>query len=210
MKRQKQITKVILGALFTGSVIFSLTFIAGCNNGGDDNPDPEPETLAGKYKYNKVTLIAEVVVPEDSTDSDRTVTLPVGTDVTSMFLNGLMGTLQCNDVSNAAIELRDDHKLLAFCNGEGGTPVEGGTWSEKSDLSELTINLAPPIVPVAVQLKQTNIQKNGDNLSGDVAQIPMSGALMAAFPPPGVTYPTDFKFPSLILMDVNIAYTKLK
>ncbi len=209
MRKQKHKMKSLLRTFLAGIILISLTFIISCDNGGDE-PEPGPTTLAGKYKYTKVTIITEVVIAEDSTGSDRTVVLPVGTDVTSMTLNGLVGSLQCNSVSNAAIDLREDHKLYAFCDSEGSTPVEGGTWSENSTLTELTINLAPPIVPVPVQLKQTNIQINGDNLSGDVANLPMSGILMASFPPPTITYPDNFKFPQLILMDVNIQYIKIK
>ncbi len=200
--------KSLLGILLTSAIIFSLIFTISCNNGGDE-PKPLPETLAGKYKFTKIALTKELVVTEDSSAA-RTVTLPVGTDVTEMSLQGMVGTLQCNDVSNAAIDLRDNHELYAFCNGEGGTPVKGGTWNENADLTELTLNLAPPLVPVAVALIQTNIQKNGDNLSGDVTSLPMGGALMEMYPPPGITYPDKFKFPAFIPLDVNIKYTKLK
>ncbi len=199
---------LILGIGFTFALALFAVALSNCgsnDNGGDEGP----ASLAGKYKFKKATLISEVTVEDQTDGSSATITLPVGTDVTDMVVGGLVGALQCDNNNDGAIDLRSDFKLFAFCDGENKDPMPGGTWSENTTRTELTLNLAPPLVPVAVSIVEKNIVVAGNDLSGDVTGMPMSGFYMETYMPSSITVPEGFKFPAALLMDVKIEYTKI-
>lgn len=194
----------------TGGILFALIMIlfAGVfsNCGDSGGGDEGPASLAGKYKFKMAKLTSEVVIQDQG--SEATITLAVGMDVTNMVVGGLVGALACDNSNNGAIDLRTNNQLFAFCDGEGRDPMQGGTWSENATRTTLTLNLAPPLVPQAVQLVETNIVVAGKDFSGDVANMPMSGQLLEAYLDPALV-PEGFLFPVIVLMDVKLEYTNI-
>ena len=203
---KKGLRKPITGLLFASVMMLFAGFLSNCDN--SDNGDEGPASLTGKYTFKKAVLTSEVVVNDQAAGSSATITLPVGTDVTDMVIGGLLGAVSCGSTSNAAIDMRANKELWAFCNGENVDPVRGGTWSENATRTVLVLNLAPPLVISAVNLQLTNIAVAGNNLSGNLASMPMSGALMETHLDDSLI-PEGFIFPVIILMDVKIDFTKI-
>jgi len=203
---KKERIKSITGVLFAVVIMIFAGVMSNCSN--SDDGEEGPASLTGKYKFKKAVLTSELTIEDQTTGSSETIVLTVGTDVTDMVVGGLVGAIACSSNSNAAIDLRANKELWAFCDGESGDPLRGGTWSENATRTILTLNLAPPLVPTSVQLIQTNITITGNELSGDVTNIPMSGALVESGIPDDLI-PAGFVFPPVVLMNIKLDYTKI-
>lgn len=197
----------MLSILFALIVAMFAGVLSNCGSDGNDG-DEGPASLAGKYIFTKVVLTSDLTIEDQTDGSDSTIVLKAGFDVTDMAVSGLVGAVQCSNMNNGAIDLRSDYKLYAFCNGEGVEPMEGGTWSENSTRTELTLNLAPPLVPFPIPIKETDIVVSGKQVSGKVVGMPMSAQLLQDHLPAEMI-PEGFVFPVIVLMDVQIDYTRI-
>jgi hypothetical protein len=195
------------GILFASVMMIFAGVLSNCGDNGDGGTQ-EPASLAGKYIFTKAVLTSDLTIEDKTDGSTAVIELKAGYDVTNMVVGGLVGAVQCDNMNNGAINLDPSYKLYAFCNGEDIDPMEGGTWSENSTRTELTLNLAPPLVPFTVTIKETDIVVNGNNLSGKVTDMPMSGLLLKTYLPADEV-PDGFIFPIVVQMDVQIDYTKI-
>lgn len=203
---EKGIMKSISGVLIAVVLMIFAGILSNCDN--SDGGEEGPASLTGKYKFKKAVLTSEVIIEDQAVGSDATIVLAVGTDVTDMVVGGLVGSITCGSSTNAAIDLRTNKELWAFCNTENVDPVRGGTWSENATRTILTLNLAPPLVPTSFQLIQTNVTVSGNELSGAVTSIPMTGVLVEAGIPDELI-PAGFVFPAVVVIDINLDYTKI-
>jgi hypothetical protein len=141
----------------TIAVLIIVASFAACNK-SNDNPD-----FTGNYIIGSVTLAGPLVVP---TAESGDITVPIGTDITSLIRNDLLGTETCSTPENVNIELRNDFSLYLSC--QGYYPVNAGTWEEVSSTA-LNLNLSPQVVPsspAGVTLYVTGIIKDQTGLAG--------------------------------------------
>ena len=208
MNKRIKFLKETFRALFASTFIIALLFAVSCDNGG--NEEPEPETLAGTYIFNKAVLQTSLIL-----DLGLAFPIPVaaGKDITNELAGALLAAAPCDDPKNGAVELRETKVLYFTCiNEAGSTPTQAGVWNENSDLTELDLNLASPPLPNAIQLSLKNLEVKGDIISGSIKSFPLTPELMAGFL---VGLVDESLIPGLIenltteLVDIDIEFKKV-
>ncbi|MCK5278601.1 MAG: hypothetical protein KAK04_08685, partial [Cyclobacteriaceae bacterium] len=176
MNKRIKFIKGTFRTLFASTFIIALLFAMSCDNSSDE---PEPETLAGTYVFNKAVLQTSL-----SLDLGLGFPIPIaaGRDITNELEGALLEAAPCTDPKNGAVDLRDTKVLYFTCINESGiTPTQAGVWSENSDLTELNLNLASPPLPDVIQLSLKNLVVTGDIISGSITSFPLTPELMAGF-----------------------------
>jgi len=129
-------------------VLAGLSFVM--SQCGDDNgEDTEPETLAGIYTFTSATLGTEL-------DIGGGQTLPAGTDLTEDFVGAILESSPCTNPEQTAIDLRKSgttREIYYTCLDNSGTETQQGTWTEASDLSELTLFLTIQGTPFSLKVE---------------------------------------------------------
>jgi len=140
----------------------SLVFLSSCK----DDDEPEVSPYIGTYNLVKATLSEPLTL---ATNEIGDITVPVGTDLTTMIQAALLGSIQC-DPASSFIELREDFSLFLSCT-TSMTEIDGGTWEEQSStVIVLSLNsTAVPSSPNGVLLTVTDVTLIGVLLSGETS-----------------------------------------
>jgi hypothetical protein len=110
-------------------------FTISCDN--DENGDVDP--LVGKYTFTSATFNDTVNVKVDGTYYQF---LP-GSDASQFVRNGILKAAPCDDMANAAVDLRSNGQNFYICLGETNEE-QMGTWVINSDRTVLTFNISNP------------------------------------------------------------------
>jgi len=177
MTRRIEITKKAIWTLFTSAIVLSLVFVVSCDNGDGDDPEPELYDLAGVYIFKSATLQTEVTI-----NIGIPVTVPAGRDITSEMSGGLLAEANCKDPDNGAVEMKANNELFYTCRGED-SEIKAGGWTVNGDTTELSLNLASPPLPAALQMKLVDviINETTDVIGGSIISFPLTPDLMAGF-----------------------------
>ena len=149
--KKKSIIKV-LGILLSVLCLIPV-FTISCDN--DENGDVDP--LVGKYTFTSATFNVAVSIKVDGTYIEFT----SGSDASQFVRNGILKAAPCDDMANAAVDLRSNGQTFYICLGEINED-QMGTWVNEGD-SILTFNISNPL-PLALIIKDliiTETQFNG-------------------------------------------------
>ena len=130
--KKKSIIKV-LGILLSVLCLIPV-FTISCDN--DENGDEDP--LVGKYTFTSATFNDTVNVKVDGIYKQF---LP--DSAASQFVrNGILKAAPCDNIANAAVDLRSNGQNYYICLGETNEE-QMGTWVNEGD-SVLTFNISNP------------------------------------------------------------------
>ena len=131
--KKKSIIKV-LGILLSVLCLIPV-FTISCDN--DENGDVDP--LVGKYTFTSATFNVAVSIKVDGTYTEFT----TGSDASQFVMNGILTAAPCNDMANAAVDIKSNGHTFYICLGEINED-QMGTWVINSDRTELTFNISNP------------------------------------------------------------------
>ena len=174
MNKRIKFLKSTFRALLASTLIITILFVMSCNN--SDDPKPELYDISGVYTFKTATLQTEITIPG--------IPIPIskGLDITDELEGGLLAEAPCDNPENGAIELKSNNELFFVCIGEENE-LKAGTWGINSDTTELSLNLAMPPLPSALQLKISNlvINESTDVIGGTISNFPLNKSLIAGF-----------------------------
>jgi hypothetical protein len=124
----------VLGILISVLTLI-LLFTVSCNN--DENGDEDP--LVGKYTFTSATFNDTVNV---KVDGNYIQFLPES-DASQFVRNGILKAAPCDNLANAAVDLRSNGQNYYICIGETNEE-QMGTWVINSDRTILTFNISNP------------------------------------------------------------------
>lgn len=179
-------------------VMAGLVTFTSCSDDNTEDPG-EPTTLAGVYSMTEAITTTDIVDLEDS------VIIPSGSNVTAIMAGGIFGASPCDNPVNSAVDMAEDGKLYFVCIGTESSKdgVDAGSWSENSDLTQLTLTLNSTVVPpTGFVLTITNVSLTGAVISGTITGVPMPNTLLGAVP--GFE---DIDFPIIQLVGAEIEFT---
>ncbi|MBL7113135.1 MAG: hypothetical protein ISS19_14460 [Bacteroidales bacterium] len=131
--KKKSIIKV-LGILLSVLCLIPV-FTISCDN--DENGDEDP--LVGKYTFTSATFNDTVNVKVDGIYKQF---LP--DSAASQFVrNGILKAAPCDNIANAAVDLRSNGQNYYICLGETNEE-QMGTWVINSERTILTFNISNP------------------------------------------------------------------
>ncbi len=197
---KKTMLKKAAGILmFSAALIAMSLYFVNC---GDDGGE-EAATLAGKYKFSKAVVSADIVY--------ESITIPANTDVTAVMVSALLAEAPCDDPDNAAIDLRTNKQLWYICPPEDNEE-QGGTWSESVDLTQMTLNITVDVngVPTPASVDVLDIVKTASKFSGKLLNFPIPGPLLQAmYASTGETWPEDLTPPFVKPASLDVEFTVL-
>lgn len=188
------------------SFVLSLVFMMSCSS-GDENPQPDLYEIPGVYTFKKAVLQTTVTIAG--------IPFNKGKEITDEMAKGLLAEAPCDDPNNGAVELKSDMKLFFSCLNETNEE-QAGTWSVNGDTTSLSLNLASPPLPSALQLKLSNVEidKTNDVISGNILNFPLTPDLIAGFLPSSLTQAQIdaiiSQLPPATMVDVDIEFEKAK
>jgi hypothetical protein len=189
IKREKTIRLLTTSLIVSLLLSFPVIFIH-CNN---DDDEEVPETLAGIYIMEKVTITEDYTI-------GGIVIIPSGTDVTEVTAQGILSAAPCENPANGAVELREGGQLYLVCIGESDELI-AGTW-DNSTPSVLALNLSNPPFPQNLQLNVTDIIRTSNTIEGNINPLILTPDLIENLLPEGVTPPPA------ILLAVKVIFAK--
>jgi len=160
-------------------------------------------SFAGNYVIGSAILSASLVVP---TTEAGDITVPVGTNITTLIQNSLLSAVTCSSADKSWVELRSDFSLYLSC--QGSNPLNAGTWEEVSS-TELNLNLnsqAIPSSPAGVVLTVSNIVKDQTGLTGQTS-VPLPKELVAGLLTP-LQLTLSQSAPSVFIASFSVQFTK--
>jgi len=182
MKKVKRLLKLSILAVFMVSV--GMMVFTSC-----EEDDPKVDAMVGNYAFTSAVLASDLMNAD-------TVFMPSGTNVTLIVGGGMFGSTPCDNVLNAAVELRKSNEIYFVCCGETNE-LKAGIWSIDDERTTLTLTLSPPAVPQALALEVTELVEGATTFTGKITNLPVSSEIFQ-LPPGGV-----------LLLTINITFTKL-
>ena len=211
-ERIKKLNRIFHSVL-ASFIVLAVLFVVSCDT--NDPAEPEKYDLSGVYTFHEATLQTEVTVNIGALP----ITVPAGTDITDEMAGGLLANAPCDNPENGAVELKANNELFFACVGES-KEAKAGTWSTDADRTELSLNLASPPLPSALQMKIENlvINETTDVIGGSIIKFPLTPDLMLGFLPPSMTdgkTPEELEVLKLLFdpvtqVDVDISFKKVK
>lgn len=147
---------------FTEGLIMAVTFLLllSC-----EEKKEEVDVLVGSYVFTSATFNETVSITIDQVKVEF---LP-GSDASAFVGPGIVGAAPCDDLQNAAIELKSDGTTYYICLGETNQ-VQMGTWSINSARTTLTLNISNP---QTFSLNIINLEVTASSFSGTVENFPL-------------------------------------
>ena len=130
--KKNSIIKVL--GIFISILILIPMFSVSCDNDENGNVDP----LIGKYTFSSAVFNETVGIKVEG----YYVSFQPGDDASLFVRNGILKAAPCDNIANAAVDLRSDGKTYYICLGEDNED-QMGTWVNVGD-SVLTFNISNP------------------------------------------------------------------
>ncbi len=150
----------VLGILISVFTLIPL-FTISCNN--DENGDEDP--LVGNYTFTSATFNDTVNVKLEG----YYIQFLPGSDASQFVRNGILKAAPCDDMENAAVDLRADGQNYYICLGETNEE-QMGTWVINSDRTILTFNISNP---QNLALIISDLEINETQFVGTVENFPL-------------------------------------
>jgi len=207
-KTINDLKKAALG-LLSLLIVFGVLFLVSCDNGGDDDPEPELYGLPGVYEFQKAEL----------TDGKDEIAAAIGfspalipSDITGPMADGLLEEAPCDDPENGAVELKESKELFFACVGEANEE-KAGTWNVNADTTRLDLNLSISSGDLQLPIENLTIDEANDVLAGSISNFPITKTLVAGFlagVPGGDVILAGLDDDLTILVDVDIEFKKVE
>ena len=150
----------------------SLMILSGCS----DDPEEVVSTLIGDYVITKAELTEPLTIVTNEIGPFQ---IPVGTPITTMIQEALLGAIECSTPEKTLLELRDDNSMFLSCK-DSDEELDAGTWEEVSEtVIKLNLNnTAVPSSPAGIPLTVNNVVIDGDVLTGETT-VPLPREMLA-------------------------------
>ncbi len=125
----------------------------------------EIDALVGNYVFTSATFNESVSILIQQAE----VEFPQGSDASAFVGPGIVGAAPCDNLQNAAIELKADGTTYYICMGETNQ-AQMGTWSINSARTILTLNISNP---QTFSLSIIELQVTASSFSGTVENFPL-------------------------------------
>ena len=137
-------------------------FTVSCDK--DENGEADP--LVGKYTFTGASFNDTVYAKIDG----NYVTFLPGTDASLFVRNGILKEAPCDNMENAAVDLRENGNTYYICLGETNEE-HMGTWIINSERTELTFNISSIQPAIALIIK--NLEISETQFKGMVTNFPL-------------------------------------
>jgi hypothetical protein len=143
----------VMGILISVLILIPL-FTVSCDKDDDNDVDP----IVGKYTFESAEFNDSVDVKVEGVY----MSFVPGSDASLFVRNGILKAAPCDNMENAAVDLKADGKTLYICLGETNEE-QMGTWVMNSDRTVLTFNISNPqsLLLIISGLEITETQFNG-------------------------------------------------
>jgi hypothetical protein len=182
----------VLGIMISVLTLIPL-FTVSCDS--DENGEADP--LVGKYTFTSATFNVAVGVkvegifmqfePED--------------DASLFVRNGILKAAPCDNMENAAVDLRSNGQSYYICLGETNEE-QMGTWVINKDRTVLTFNISNP-QPLALTISELVITETRFDGTVENFPLPLDNAYDLGEQIPGGQY-------NLQIKSVDVTFTKVE
>jgi len=130
-----------------------------------DEKNEEVDPLVSKYVFTSATFNEAVTITVQQVEME----FPAGSDASLFVGPGILGAAPCDDLQNAAIELKENGTTFYTCLGESNE-LQMGTWQINSARTILTLNIS---TPQTFSLNITGLDIKTNSFSGTVENFPL-------------------------------------
>ena len=130
-----------------------------------DEKKDEVDPLVGTYVFTSATFNEAVTI----IIQQQEVEFASGSDAYAFVGPGIIGAAPCDDLQNAAIELKENGTMFYTCLGEANEE-QMGTWQINSARTTLTLNIS---FPQTFSLNITGLDLKATSFSGTVENFPL-------------------------------------
>jgi len=131
--KKKSILKVI------GILIAVLCLIPMFTVSCDEDENGEEDPMVGKYTFTSAIFNDSVSIKVEGTY----IQFIPGSDASQFVRSGILKAAPCDDMANAAVDLKSNGQTYYICLGETNED-QMGTWVINSDRTVLTFNISNP------------------------------------------------------------------